>query len=371
MCLHGLQDGIDVMGRCGIFLCESAKPQRAVGPRRQAGEWLLRHARQALCQLPVNLPVDRGTPVTGDGGTDPAVHEQDAVDVDDGVTGSQPLAVLPVSSKRVAQFGQACGGLMLHKCPGRCIGRPEVTGSRRRKRLNLLGAGVPKVAEHHHHDPQECVHAPARQWRLSLQPHEQVQRATRLRSTIDHIPRLHQMGSATCPMGLGVDHAGVFQNRSEPAVFTVNIPDRDDTRDAGDAAGIEARGETRFAGVHHSGPWHREHAKGGEQDGDQEPNVNHRRRPQSTLSKQSRVMRARYAAPRVTNRCPRRLIRMSTFVRCGVLRLFRIAGDVRPGETKLAAAMSANLFLLLVLYYLLKTVRGPLVLVSGAEVRPC
>lgn len=36
----------------------------------------------------------------------------------------------------------------------------------------------------------------------------------------------------------------------------------------------------------------------------------------------------------------------------------------------LAGAMSANLFLLLVLYYLLKGVREPLVLVSGAELKP-
>jgi hypothetical protein len=47
-----------------------------------------------------------------------------------------------------------------------------------------------------------------------------------------------------------------------------------------------------------------------------------------------------------------------------------MAGDVRPGETLPAGAMSANLFLLLVLYYLLKGVREPLVLVSGAELKP-
>jgi len=84
-------------------------------------------------------------------------------------------------------------------------------------------------------------------------------------------------------MGLGVDHAGVFQNRKEPAVFAVNIPHRDDTRDAGDAAGIEARGWSRSAGVNDGRPRYREHGRGREQDGEQEPSMNHRRRPQSTL----------------------------------------------------------------------------------------
>ncbi|MGD9902760.1 MAG: NTP/NDP exchange transporter [Vicinamibacterales bacterium] len=43
-----------------------------------------------------------------------------------------------------------------------------------------------------------------------------------------------------------------------------------------------------------------------------------------------------------------------------------VVGDVRPGELGLVASMLASLFLLLTAYYVLKTVREPLVLASGS-----
>jgi AAA family ATP:ADP antiporter len=46
-------------------------------------------------------------------------------------------------------------------------------------------------------------------------------------------------------------------------------------------------------------------------------------------------------------------------------RFLRLFADVRPGETGVALLMLANLFLLLVGYYILKTVREPLVLATG------
>jgi AAA family ATP:ADP antiporter len=45
--------------------------------------------------------------------------------------------------------------------------------------------------------------------------------------------------------------------------------------------------------------------------------------------------------------------------------LLRFAGDVRPGEAGVVFAMLANLFLLLTGYYVLKTIREPLVLATG------
>ena len=51
-------------------------------------------------------------------------------------------------------------------------------------------------------------------------------------------------------------------------------------------------------------------------------------------------------------------------------RALRIFGDVRPGEGAAALLMLVNLFLLLVGYYVLKTVREPLILATGgAEVK--
>ncbi len=47
------------------------------------------------------------------------------------------------------------------------------------------------------------------------------------------------------------------------------------------------------------------------------------------------------------------------------LRLLRVFGDVRPGEAGVALLQLFNLFLLLVGYYILKTVREPLVLATG------
>lgn len=46
-------------------------------------------------------------------------------------------------------------------------------------------------------------------------------------------------------------------------------------------------------------------------------------------------------------------------------RALRLFGDVRPGEAGLALVQLANLFLLLVGYYVLKTVREPLILATG------
>jgi AAA family ATP:ADP antiporter len=48
-----------------------------------------------------------------------------------------------------------------------------------------------------------------------------------------------------------------------------------------------------------------------------------------------------------------------------VRRLLRIFGDIRPGEAGTAVLMLCNLFLLLVGYYILKTVREPLILTTG------
>ena len=46
-------------------------------------------------------------------------------------------------------------------------------------------------------------------------------------------------------------------------------------------------------------------------------------------------------------------------------RLLGIFGDVRPGEGGTVLLMSLNIFLLLVAYYVLKTVREPLILMAG------
>ncbi len=49
----------------------------------------------------------------------------------------------------------------------------------------------------------------------------------------------------------------------------------------------------------------------------------------------------------------------------GLVRLLRLFGDVRPGEAGATLLQLLNLFLLLVGYYVLKTVREPLVLATG------
>jgi len=50
-------------------------------------------------------------------------------------------------------------------------------------------------------------------------------------------------------------------------------------------------------------------------------------------------------------------------------RLIRLFADVRPGEKAVALLMLSNLFLLLVGYYILKTIREPLILAAGAETK--
>jgi AAA family ATP:ADP antiporter len=50
-------------------------------------------------------------------------------------------------------------------------------------------------------------------------------------------------------------------------------------------------------------------------------------------------------------------------------RFFGLFGDVRPGEGQNVLLLFANIFILLVAYYVLKTVREPLILASGAEVK--
>src|SRR4029453_3803565 len=52
-------------------------------------------------------------------------------------------------------------------------------------------------------------------------------------------------------------------------------------------------------------------------------------------------------------------------------RFLGIFGDVRAGEGGTVLLMSLNVFLLLVAYYVLKTVREPLILIGGgAELKP-
>ena len=50
-------------------------------------------------------------------------------------------------------------------------------------------------------------------------------------------------------------------------------------------------------------------------------------------------------------------------------RLLRLAGDVSADETRDVVVMFFNIFLLLIAYYVLKTVREPLILASGAELK--
>ena len=62
--------------------------------------------------------------------------------------------------------------------------------------------------------------------------------------------------------------------------------------------------------------------------------------------------------------------RVDVQVKPGVLeRLLRLFTDVEPGEAGTALLMFLNLFLLLLGYYVLRTVREPLILASGAEVK--
>ena len=51
-------------------------------------------------------------------------------------------------------------------------------------------------------------------------------------------------------------------------------------------------------------------------------------------------------------------------------RLLRLFSDVRPGESMTVLLMSANIFLILVGYYVLKTVREPLILITGGAEIP-
>src|SRR5438132_14179463 len=54
----------------------------------------------------------------------------------------------------------------------------------------------------------------------------------------------------------------------------------------------------------------------------------------------------------------------------GVDRFLRVFSDVRPGEGGTVLLLTVNLFLLMVGYYIVKTVREPLILVhGGAEMK--
>src|SRR6185436_2680203 len=50
-------------------------------------------------------------------------------------------------------------------------------------------------------------------------------------------------------------------------------------------------------------------------------------------------------------------------------RVLRVFGDVRAGEGGTALLMLASLFVLLLAYYIIKTLREPLILASGAEMK--
>jgi len=62
---------------------------------------------------------------------------------------------------------------------------------------------------------------------------------------------------------------------------------------------------------------------------------------------------------------PRALQRLRRVVRDLVRHPQRVFGDVRPGEGTLVLLMFLNIFLLLVSYYIIKTVREPLILLGG------
>src|SRR5215510_7345753 len=50
-------------------------------------------------------------------------------------------------------------------------------------------------------------------------------------------------------------------------------------------------------------------------------------------------------------------------------RFLRLAGDVSVDETRDVLVMFLNIFMLLIAYYILKTVREPLILASGAQLK--
>ena len=74
----------------------------------------------------------------------------------------------------------------------------------------------------------ERVHVAARFGRLLFQVHQQVHGAARFGTAVHHVAHLHEMGFASGPRVLLIDHAGGAQQRDELLVIPVHVAQGND-----------------------------------------------------------------------------------------------------------------------------------------------
>ena len=118
----------------------------------------------------------------------------------------------------------------------RCRMSSDRAGGERRV---LAWRREPQIAEHAHDlvIPEQRVHGAAGARGLLVETLEQVERLPRVRTAVDDIAQLDEVGLSGRPPQPGVDDLRRTENRDQPIVGAVHIADGDDPLDAIDGAG--------------------------------------------------------------------------------------------------------------------------------------
>jgi len=125
-------------------------------------------------------------------------------------------------------------------------------GSRVDERLVLGRHRVPQIAEHPHHFvvTEQHVDRAAGARCFLFQLPQQVECLERIRSAIEHVANLHQVGGSTRPTEAPVKHACRLKDLDQPIVRAMDIADGDDPIGAIDLAGGCGDSQARRAGRH-------------------------------------------------------------------------------------------------------------------------
>ena len=198
----GLEDRLDhLAGTRVICLGEGPVPERAVRVAGHAGAGV-----DTLAYTFVELVQRHG----GVGAAEAGVNKEDVVELDDTVETAEPLSVEAPGSDRGTEFRLVPEGLHL----------PRVQVAPVAPQDHLL-----VVAD-------EAVHVAAGLFRLDLQLHQEIHGLAGVRSPVEEVPGLYEMGLSADPVGALVDDLRGEECFQELAMVAMDIADRHDALDA-------------------------------------------------------------------------------------------------------------------------------------------
>ena len=161
------------------------------------------------------------------------MDEKEIPNSDDSVVPPKPSPIFALGAVRFAESQQPPGNVLDVSKPSQRVIVHAVEG---------LHFGVGDIPEGSHRVVELMVsdggmHLSAGGLRLGLELHEEVEHLARVRASVEHVARLHQVRLGADPVEPVVDEPRRFQVRDECAEGSVNVADGHDTIDGFELGG--------------------------------------------------------------------------------------------------------------------------------------